>query len=270
MKKFILFLVFAPFLYSQIKDANVGDYLVYKTHKISCISKDKNIITILTETLGEEKLFSKEIIDINTEKTIRIWVTDYETKELKEISPSVPFTNYPSLECSRIERIKVTGGEFDCKHYMIGNGSEIIYELWIDESLLYPSIVKMMEKTNTLLELIDYSKLYNTLSKEEFQIKETFLFDNFPNPVKDSCFFPYQISREENVELTIYNILGQVVRNINVGQKKAGSYTKTSGENKAIFWDGNNSAKQKVSNGLYFYQFKAGDFSATKSMVISR
>jgi len=67
------------------------------------------------------------------------------------------------------------------------------------------------------------------------------------------------------VSVEIYNILGQKVRTINAGPKKAGSYTQ---KDRAIFWDCKNNSSQNVSKGLYFYKINAGDFSSIKSMVV--
>jgi hypothetical protein len=91
------------------------------------------------------------------------------------------------------------------------------------------------------------------------------LFQSFPNPANNYCFIPFNLSNDADVSLEIYNILGQKVKTIEVGQRKAGSYTQ---KDRAIFWDLKNDNEQSVSKGLYFYQLKAGDFKATKAMVV--
>ncbi|MEW6006860.1 MAG: hypothetical protein AB1595_01725 [bacterium] len=67
--------------------------------------------------------------------------------------------------------------------------------------------------------------------------------------------------------MNIYNILGQKVRTIELGQKTKGSYTQ---KDRAIFFDLKNNSGQNLSSGLYFYKIKADDFSAIKSMVIGK
>jgi len=91
------------------------------------------------------------------------------------------------------------------------------------------------------------------------------LLQSYPNPAINGCYIPFKLSNDANVSLEIYNILGQKVRTIDVGKRKAGSYTK---KDRAIFWDLKNNNGQNVSKGIYFYQLKAGDFSAIKSMVV--
>jgi hypothetical protein len=59
----------------------------------------------------------------------------------------------------------------------------------------------------------------------------------------------------------------QKVRTIETGPKKAGSYTQAK-DGYAIFWDRRDNIGQKVASGLYFYQLRAGEFKATKAMVV--
>ncbi|MEW6481435.1 MAG: PKD domain-containing protein [bacterium] len=120
------------------------------------------------------------------------------------------------------------------------------------------------------------SKMDILAETKDFGIKEdtkpiipekTELLSSFPNPAKDGVWIPFNLAKDANVEVNIFNILGQKIRTIKVGQRKGGQYTQAK-EGSAIFWDLKNNASQKVSKGLYFYKMKADDFSAIKSMVV--
>ena len=65
--------------------------------------------------------------------------------------------------------------------------------------------------------------------------------------------------------LTIYDTKGVVVRQLDLGHQPTGYYTARA---KAAYWDGRNSLGEVVGSGVYFYQLLAGDFSATRKMVI--
>ncbi|MBU1599351.1 T9SS type A sorting domain-containing protein, partial [bacterium] len=91
------------------------------------------------------------------------------------------------------------------------------------------------------------------------------LLQSFPNPANNGCYIPFKLSADSNVTVEVYNILGQKVRTIEAGQRKADFYIK---KEKALFWDLTNDQGQKVSDGLYFYQLRAGEFKAVKAMVI--
>ena len=65
--------------------------------------------------------------------------------------------------------------------------------------------------------------------------------------------------------LTIYNLSGQIVRTLEVGHRIAAAYESRS---KAIYWDGRNKLGERMASGVYFYTLTAGDYSATRKMMI--
>ncbi len=95
--------------------------------------------------------------------------------------------------------------------------------------------------------------------------KETELLANYPNPFNPETWIPYRLSEDAVVTLTIYDLSGHAVRTLNVGHRIAAVYES---ESKAIYWDGRNDVGERVASGVYFYTLTAGDFSATRRMVI--
>ena len=96
--------------------------------------------------------------------------------------------------------------------------------------------------------------------------KTTFL-PNYPNPFNPETWLPYQLAKPADVTLTIYNMRGVVVRELSFGHKPAGYYTNRV---RAAYWDGRNAFGEKVATGVYFCTFKAGDFTATRKMLIRK
>ena len=94
---------------------------------------------------------------------------------------------------------------------------------------------------------------------------ETELLANYPNPFNPETWIPYRLAEDAFVTLTIYDGAGQVVRTLDVGHQIAAIYENRS---KAIYWDGRNNFGETVASGLYFYHLSAGDYSATRKMVI--
>ena len=94
---------------------------------------------------------------------------------------------------------------------------------------------------------------------------ETELLRNYPNPFNPETWIPYRLAEDAFVTLTIYDTAGQVVRSIDVGYKPAAAYESRS---KAIYWDGRSKFGEQVASGVYFYHLSAGDFSATRKMLI--
>ena len=94
---------------------------------------------------------------------------------------------------------------------------------------------------------------------------ETELLHNYPNPFNPETWIPYQLAEDAFVSLTIYDQRGQVVRTIKVGHQVAAVYESRS---KAIYWDGRNKFGEQVASGVFFYCLSAGDYSATRKLVI--
>ena len=94
---------------------------------------------------------------------------------------------------------------------------------------------------------------------------KTQLLPNYPNPFNPETWIPYRLAEDANVTLTIYDLSGGVVRRLNVGHRIAGVYES---RDKAIYWDGRTEFGDRVASGIYFYHLSAGDYSATRKMVI--
>ena len=94
---------------------------------------------------------------------------------------------------------------------------------------------------------------------------ETELLRNYPNPFNPETWIPYRLAEDAFVTLTIYDLSGQVVRTLDVGHQIAAVYENRS---KAVYWDGKNQLGEPVASGVYFYHLRAGDYSATRKMVI--
>ena len=94
---------------------------------------------------------------------------------------------------------------------------------------------------------------------------ETALLHNYPNPFNPETWIPYQLKAPAAVQINIYNPHGILVRELSLGYQVAGRYTSRA---RAAYWDGRNTVGEPVASGLYFCTLTAGDFSATRRMVI--
>ena len=95
--------------------------------------------------------------------------------------------------------------------------------------------------------------------------EETALLRSYPNPFNPETWIPYQLAESAEVTLTIYDMNGQLVRRLEVGHQAAGMYRSRS---RAAYWNGRNQLGESVASGLYFYTLTAGEFSATRRMLI--
>ena len=97
--------------------------------------------------------------------------------------------------------------------------------------------------------------------------KETALLANYPNPFNPETWIPYRLAKPADVTLTIYGIDGQFVRQLALGHQPAGIYQNRS---RAAYWNGRNALDEPVASGVYFYTLTAGDFTATRKMLIRK
>ena len=96
---------------------------------------------------------------------------------------------------------------------------------------------------------------------------ETALLVNYPNPFNPETWIPYQLAVSAEVALRIYAANGALVRTLDLGHQSAGIYAYRS---RAAYWDGKNEVGEPVASGIYFYTLTAGDFTATRKMLIRK
>ena len=110
-------------------------------------------------------------------------------------------------------------------------------------------------------------RLLTALTRAEAPPSETVLLANYPNPFNPETWMPYALSESAEVTVSIYALDGKLVRRLALGQVPAGVYRSRS---RAAYWDGRNAQGEPVASGVYFYTLQAGDFSATRRMVIRK
>ena len=97
--------------------------------------------------------------------------------------------------------------------------------------------------------------------------KTTTLLPNYPNPFNPETWIPYQLAEPADITLTIYSVDGKLVRSLAFGHQPAGIYQS---RGRAAYWDGRNALGEPVASGVYFYTLKAGEFTATRKMLIRK
>ena len=111
-------------------------------------------------------------------------------------------------------------------------------------------------------------QLLAALSRRDLPVpRETALLANYPNPFNPETWIPYELAETAEVTVSIHAADGKRVRTLALGQLPAGTYQSRS---RAAYWDGRNAQGEPVASGIYFYTLQAGDFTATKKMVIRK
>ena len=110
-------------------------------------------------------------------------------------------------------------------------------------------------------------ELLEALTLAEASPKETALLANYPNPFNPETWIPYQLANPADVTLRIHAVDGSLVRTLSLGHQVTGVYH---GRSRAAYWDGKNGVGEPVASGIYFYTLSAGDFTATRKMLIRK
>ena len=97
--------------------------------------------------------------------------------------------------------------------------------------------------------------------------KETVLLPNYPNPFNPETWIPYQLAAPADVSIAIYAADGKLVQRLELGHQPVGIYESRS---RAAYWDGKNALGEPVASGVYFYTLTAGEFTATRKMLIRK
>ena len=109
--------------------------------------------------------------------------------------------------------------------------------------------------------------LLHLLREMEAIPETTALLPNYPNPFNPETWLPYQLTTPAEVTLSIYSVDGRLVRTLKIGHQPAGVYRS---KHRAAYWDGRNQHGEPVASGVYFYTLTAGEFTATRKLLIAK
>ncbi len=91
---------------------------------------------------------------------------------------------------------------------------------------------------------------------------ENRLYASFPNPFNPATKITFSIAEDASVNLSIYNVAGQLIRCLVNEYKRKNTYTE--------IWDGKDNNGNHVASGIYFYRLKTDSFSNSKKIVLIR
>jgi len=123
---------------------------------------------------------------------------------------------------------------------------------WIDVGTSFNHDVAIRVRTSpTLAVSVDED---DDLLPFNFELK-----NNYPNPFNPTTTIEYTIPIKSDVDISIFNLLGQKVNTIVEGEESAGEHR--------VSWDGTDFTGNRVASGIYLYRINAGDNSQTKKMM---
>jgi len=169
--------------------------------------------------------------------------------------------------------VKVDGTTF--ANVAVPSRSAIRGEAWLPSEVYSDSVVEfVIRKKSGTLGTLGYLELCQAEPKGKGGPQSTGLSDlslpkefslgaGYPNPMTSEARIDYALPKASPVDLTVYNISGQVVRRLKSESSQApGRYS--------VRWDGRSDQGHRVPGGVYFYRLSAGTFTETKKLVVVR
>ena len=169
--------------------------------------------------------------------------------------------------------VKVDGSVF--ANLSVPNRSVIRGEAWVPKDLYADSVVEfVIRKKSGTLGTLGYLELCQAEPKgkggpqsselSDLNLpKEFSLASGYPNPMTSEARIAYALPKASAVDLSVYNISGQVVKRlVSEASKAPGRYSTR--------WDGKNDQGYRVPGGVYFYRLNAGNFSETRKLIVVR
>ncbi len=117
---------------------------------------------------------------------------------------------------------------------------------------LYNNALKARESYDLATDIGDES---NPNLPDEFALHQ-----NYPNPFNPTTTISFDLNQRQEIELTIYNLLGQKVKTVYSGVLSAGNHR--------MEWDATDNSGHGVSSGIYFYRLVAEKQAASRKMTL--
>lgn len=216
--------------FTEIVRFEVNDAPIYAQ---SDVNQDGTVniqdLVIVANKIGHPGAADGELnADINADGTVNILDLVQVANNFGEEAPAAPTVNTPTAEQIQNWLVQVRG---------VDDGS--------------PAFRRAIRVLEALLQVV--------------RPEMTALLPNYPNPFNPETWIPYQLATSSDVQITIYDTKGIVVRTLVLGHQAAGYYTH---RNRAAYWDGRNGLGENVASGVYFYQLQTDEISPIRKMVI--
>jgi photosystem II stability/assembly factor-like uncharacterized protein len=150
---------------------------------------------------------------------------------------------------------KSTAGDFVSVTFIKGQGTT-------QEAQAYSYVDKNVESGNYSYRLkqidLDGKAKFSSIVEVEVKVPNKFeLSQNYPNPFNPTTTISYEVAKETNVSLKVYDVIGNEIATLVNETKPAGAYQ--------VVFDAS-----KLSNGVYLYKIQAGNFTATKKLILMK
>jgi hypothetical protein len=195
-----------------------------------------------TERVGNFDVQIANIDNENNQVLIGLISMVYQEKPDLEVG-SGPVANLVFTVDDGVDEIEINAIE-------LSNPDHSLRFYWNDYSSGRPEVRSIQPEFETL-----------SLPINPVTVPKTFaLRQNSPNPFNPATRVSYDLPKASDVRVSVFNVLGQHVKDLVNGYQEAGSYE--------VVWNGKDEQGASVASGVYFYRIKTSEFSDTKKMLL--
>ncbi len=116
------------------------------------------------------------------------------------------------------------------------------------------------DSLNYLSNSVISEDVYANTEEVNLQTPDISLYQNYPNPFNPSTVIAYELKQSGDLDLSVYNLKGQLVKTLKKAFQTKGRYE--------IQWDGNDLKGKQMSSGVYFYQLKTKHHTISKKCLM--
>ena len=139
-----------------------------------------------------------------------------------------------------------------------GYSIQIASEFTHDTTIYLPILISTSEEYLSWSDSMQLDIFVTGLSENEKMLPTTFALEqNYPNPFNPTTIINYELPITNDVDLSLYNLLGQKVVTLVNKRQNAGTYQ--------VEWDA-----REFASGIYYYRIEAGEFQDVKKMILLR
>jgi hypothetical protein len=238
-------------LAKQIPESNVKIRFVLDTSDIN--QEDKLLVSMYLENADD---ISAVVMGLEKDHTGLQYVGWSPAPQFSTFSLENPIERTDGdvlfISSLALDNMESEGIEVGTVEYAVTDAGEVFIDE-MDFTLVFGDV---LFSDGTLM------RLRGVQYKAETPVYRNYLGNNYPNPFNPTTTIEYSIMNDSHVNLSIYNVNGQLVSTL-VDELKVGGAHKT-------VWDGRNNRGKPVASGVYFYKLRTSGFTKSKKLVILR
>jgi len=104
---------------------------------------------------------------------------------------------------------------------------------------------------------VDYVRVYQLATSINEKQNLTTAIENYPNPFNGTTTISYSVSKDAEIELNVYNLIGNKIAVLEKGKRISGKHSSV--------WN-----SESVAPGIYFLQLKTDDQVIIKKIIVSK